>query len=211
MVKIKICGITCAQDATWAVNLGADFIGLNFFKDSPRKVSPQNAMEIIQQLPPFVSAAGVFVNEEQKELVKIARKLGLKMIQLHGDESPDYCRQLKEALPEAKIIKAFRIQDEASLAPMSSFSEAADYFLLDAYVPEIPGGTGVTFNWELAVKAKELGKLVFLSGGLNPENIQEAIEKVKPFAVDVCSGIERSPKRKDYDKMKDFITKAKQV
>ena len=211
MVKVKICGVTCAQDATWAVNLGADFIGLNFYKDSPRKVSPQNALEIAKEIPPFVATVGVFVNEELKSLVKIAGKLNCQFVQLHGDETVEYCRELKAALPEIKIIKAFRVQDENSLAGLVVYNDVAEYYLLDAFVPEVPGGTGATFNWDLAVKAKESGKPFFLSGGLSPDNVQEAIGKVKPFAVDVCSGIERSPKRKDYDKMKDFITRVKQV
>ncbi len=209
MVKTKICGITCAQDATWAANLGADFIGLNFYKDSPRKISPQNALEILKEIPPFVSSVGVFVNEDSKNIIKLVKKLNLALVQLHGDETVEYCRQLKEAIPGIKIIKAFRVKDETILDALRPYLEIADYFLLDAYVEDVAGGTGAIFNWDLAVKAKELGKPVFLAGGLTPENVQEAMDKVKPFAADVASGIERSPKRKDYDKMKDFITKAK--
>ena len=209
MVKIKICGITCAQDATWAANLGADFIGLNFYKDSPRKVSPQNALEILKEIPPFVSSVGVFVNEDGKNLVKLVKKMNLALVQLHGEETVEYCQQLKEVIPGIKLIKAFRIKDETVIESMKPYLEIADYFLLDAYVEDVAGGTGATFNWDLAVKAKELGKPVFLAGGLTPENVQEAVDKAKPFAVDVASGIERSPKRKDYDKMKDFINKAK--
>ncbi|MDD5258660.1 MAG: phosphoribosylanthranilate isomerase [bacterium] len=209
MVKIKICGITCAQDATWAANLGADFIGLNFFKDSPRKISPQNALEILKEIPPFVSSVGVFVNEDIKNIVKLVKKLSLSLVQLHGEETVEYCRQIKEAVPGIKIIKAFRIKDETVFDSMRPYLEIADYFLLDVYVEGIAGGTGATFNWDLALKAKELGKPIFLAGGLTPENVQEAVDKAKPFAADVASGIERSPKRKDYDKMKDFINKAK--
>ncbi len=209
MVKIKICGITCAQDATWAANLGADFIGLNFYKDSPRKVSPQNAIEILKEIPPFVSSVAVFVNEDSKNIIKLIKKINVALIQLHGEETVEYCQQLKEAVPGIKIIKAFRIKDETILETMKQYLEIADYFLLDAFVEDMAGGTGATFNWELAIKAKEFGKPIFLAGGLTPENIQEAGDKVKPFAVDVASGVERSPKRKDYDKMKEFITKAK--
>jgi len=209
LVKIKICGITCAQDATWAANLGADFIGLNFFKDSPRKISPQNALEILKEIPPFVSSVGVFVNEDIKNIVKLVKKLSLSLVQLHGEETVEYCRQIKEAVPGIKIIKAFRIKDETVFDSMRPYLEIADYFLLDVYVEGIAGGTGATFNWDLALKAKELGKPIFLAGGLTPENVQEAVDKAKPFAADVASGIERSPKRKDYDKMKDFINKAK--
>jgi phosphoribosylanthranilate isomerase len=211
LVKIKICGITCAQDATWAANLGADFIGLNFYKDSPRKVSPQNAMEILKEIPPFVYSVGVFVNEDGRNAAKLVKKLNLTLVQLHGEETVEYCQQLKEAIPGIKIIKAFRVKDETILDSMRPYLEIADYFLLDAYVEDVTGGTGATFNWDLAVQAKELGKPVFLAGGLTPDNVQEAVDKVKPFAVDAASGIERSPKRKDYDKMKDFINKAKAV
>ncbi|MDD5354736.1 MAG: phosphoribosylanthranilate isomerase, partial [bacterium] len=195
MVKIKICGITCAQDATWAANLGADFIGLNFFKDSPRKISPQNALEILKEIPPFVSSVGVFVNEDIKNIVKLVKKLSLSLVQLHGEETVEYCRQIKEAVPGIKIIKAFRIKDETVFDSMRPYLEIADYFLLDVYVEGIAGGTGATFNWDLALKAKELGKPIFLAGGLTPENVQEAVDKAKPFAADVASGIERSPKR----------------
>lgn len=209
MVRVKICGITCKEDATWAVNLGADFVGLNFYKESPRKVSPAHAEEIMEVIPPFVFCVGVFVNEDIKNIAKIVAKLRLSYVQLHGEESPDFCRQLKEAIPGIKIIKAVRMKDESSLSMLQPYAEYTDYFLLDAFVEGVPGGTGETFNWDLAVKAKEIGKPIFLSGGLRPDNVQEAAEKVKPFAVDVASGVERTPKRKDYDKMKEFITKAK--
>lgn len=211
MVKIKICGITCAQDATWAANLGADFIGLNFYQDSPRKVSPQNAIEILKEIPPFVSSVAVFVNEDSKNIVKLIKKLNVALIQLHGEETVEYCRQLKEAVPGIKIIKAFKIKDKSILETMKQYLEIADYFLLDAFVEDMAGGTGVTFNWDLAIKVKEFGKSIFLAGGLTPENVQEAGDKVKPFAMDVASGVEHSPKRKDYDKMKEFIAKAKNL
>ncbi|MDD5757083.1 MAG: phosphoribosylanthranilate isomerase, partial [bacterium] len=159
--------------------------------------------------PPFVSSVGVFVNEDIKNIVKLVKKLSLSLVQLHGEETVEYCRQIKEAVPGIKIIKAFRIKDETVFDSMRPYLEIADYFLLDVYVEGIAGGTGATFNWDLALKAKELGKPIFLAGGLTPENVQEAVDKAKPFAADVASGIERSPKRKDYDKMKDFINKAK--
>lgn len=211
MVKIKICGITCKEDATWAVNLGADFIGLNFFKDSPRKISPQNAAEIIMVVPSFIAMVGIFVNEDLKIITKTSEKLNLRYLQLHGEETPQYCQQLKNFNSELKIIKAFRMKSEETLEILAPYQNMVDFFLLDAYVPEVLGGTGTVFNWDLAVKAKDYGKPIFLSGGLNQDNVVSAIEKVRPFAVDVCSGIERSAKRKDYQKMKEFIAKAKSV
>jgi phosphoribosylanthranilate isomerase len=208
MVKVKICGVTNYDDALLAANLGADFIGLNFYKDSPRKVSVKNAKEIVSKMPPFVAVAGVFVDEPLEELVKTAKKVPLKYIQLHGSETPEYCAQAAQSsgLP---VIKAFRISDEKSLEEIPKYSESASFFLLDAFVPGEQGGTGEVFNWDLAVKAKEYGKPVFLAGGLTPENLTEAILKVQPFAVDAASGVERLERRKDYDKLNKFIRAAR--
>lgn len=204
MVKVKICGITNLDDAMLAANLGADFIGLNFYSGSPRKVSLKNAKDIVSKMPPFVSVVGVFVDEPLEELVKTAKKTPLKYIQLHGSETPEYCKSAAE-LSGLPVIKTFKMADEKSLDTMPQYLESASYFLLDACVPGEPGGTGVTFNWDLAVKAKDIGKPVFLAGGLVPENVSEAISKVLPFAVDVASGVERLERRKDYDKLNKFI------
>jgi phosphoribosylanthranilate isomerase len=208
MVKVKICGVTNFDDALLVANLGSDFIGFNFWPESPRKVSVKNAREMALKMPPFVSPVGVFVNELSEEVVKTAKKAGLKYIQLHGSETPEYCKAVKEAagLP---VIKAFRVSDEKSLESIPAYLDAIDYLLLDAFVEGEPGGTGQTFNWDTAVKAKELGKPVILAGGLTPENVTEAILKVAPFAVDVASGVERLQRRKDYDKMNKFIRAAR--
>jgi len=208
MVKAKICGVTNYDDALLVANLGSDFIGFNFYKDSPRKVSDKMAKEIISKMPPFVSAVGVFVDEAQDVIVKIAKKTGLKYIQLHGNETPEFCKAVAIAA-SLPVIKAFRISDEKSVEAIAAYKDSADYFLLDAYVPGEPGGTGEIFNWDLALKAKEIGKPIFLAGGLTPENVTEAILKVMPFAVDVASGVERLQRRKDYDKMNKFIRAAR--
>lgn len=210
MTRVKICGITNEQDALWAANLGVDFIGLNFYKGSERKVSLDMAEKIVNQLPPFIKTVGIFVDEDLKTLKKIAAKCHLNMVQLHGNESPQYCSEIYVPQGEIKVMKAFRIQDENSLVNIPEYANFSDYYLLDTYIAEQVGGTGQTFNWELAVKAKTLGKPIFLSGGLTPDNVKEAVEKVKPFAVDVASGVEKTPRRKDYDKMKDFIQKARE-
>jgi len=207
-VKVKICGITNEADAMLAANLGADFIGLNFYKESPRKVSLKNAKDIIAKMPPFVSVVGVFVDEPIEELVKTVKKAPLKYIQLHGAESPEYCAQAAQNTGR-QVIKAFRINDEKSLEALPAYLESVSYFLLDAFVPGEPGGTGQIFNWDLAVKAKEYGKPVILAGGLTPENLSEAILKVLPFGVDVASGAERLERRKDYDKLNKFIRAAR--
>lgn len=215
MVKIKICGITNDKDALWATNLGADYLGFNFYKESPRKISPELAKKIITSLPPFVTSVGVFVNEEIKTVLKIVKKCNLSLVQLHGEETAEYCFQLKSKVqnPNSKIIKAFRIRDERSLEVIPQYLEKVDYFLLDTYVEGVEGGTGEIFNWDLAVKTKELisSKPIFLAGGLTPENVQGAIKRVQPYAVDVASSVERLPRRKDYEKMKSFIQAVKGV
>ena len=204
MTKIKICGVTNYEDALLVANLGAEYIGFNFFKDSPRKISEKNAKEIILKMPPFVTPVGVFVDEDPAALAKTAKKCALKMIQLHGSETPDYCRDVSQhcSLP---VIKAFRISDEKSLETIPAYVDSADYFLLDAFVPGEPGGTGEVFNWDLALKVKELNKPIFLAGGLTPENVYSAVEKVLPYAVDTASGVERLQRRKDFEKMKLFV------
>jgi phosphoribosylanthranilate isomerase len=190
------------------MSLGADYLGFNFYKDSPRKVSVKMVDEIMGKLPAFVISVGVFVDEDPKELAKIVKRAGIKMIQLHGNESVDYCKALKESLG-LPIIKAFRVADYTVVENIKPYLDVIDYVLLDAYVEGVQGGAGATFNWDIAIKAKELGKPMFLAGGLTSENVEEALEKVAPFAVDTASGVERLPRRKDYDKMKAFIRSAK--
>ena len=208
--KIKICGVTNVADANLVASLGADYLGLNFYKESPRKVSVKMAKDVAAMLPPFTIPVGVFVDEVIEELVKTVKKSGVKMVQLHGSESPEYCRLVKEktALP---VIKAFRVVDESAIDNILSYSDSCDYYLFDAYVEGQPGGTGEVFNWDLVttMKLKGLVKPFFLAGGLTPENVEQAIEKVEPFAVDVASGVERLPSRKDFDKMKVFVRNAR--
>ena len=208
MAKIKICGITNEEDASLAMSLGADYLGFNFCKDSARRVSPKMVDEVMGKLPPFIVPVGVFVDEDLKEIGKLVRRSGIKMVQLHGSESPDACKAIKDATG-LRVMKAFRVADESIVATIQSYVDVVDYILLDAYVEGEHGGTGTTFNWDIAVKIKDLGKPMFLAGGLTPDNVGEAVEKVNPFAVDTASGVERLPRRKDYDKMKAFIRAAK--
>lgn len=213
-MKVKICGLTNKEDAVWAINYGADYLGINFHKESPRHVSLNSAIKWVSELPSFASTVGVFVNEDPAAIIKAVQKLNLNGIQLHGDESPDYISKLKLDL-ESKgetpfIIKAFKIKNEQSLENLKDYKEIVDYFLLDSFVPGQDGGTGTIFNWDLAQTVQEdLGKPIFLAGGLNSENVAKAIKKVNPFAVDVASGVEKSPKRKDPNKIKSFLTAAK--
>jgi len=199
---IKICGITNLEDAQEAVELGADALGFVFYEKSPRKITKEKAKEIIGSLPKEVVKVGLFVDELEEQVNEIASYCNFDILQFHGDETPDYCKKFPQ-----KIIKAFRIKDKESLVDIPKYE--VDYYLLDAYSEELPGGTGKTFNWDLAKEAREFGKPIILSGGLNPENIIEALEKVSPFGVDVSSGVELSPGKKDQKKLEEFITKVK--
>ncbi|MFH1046599.1 MAG: phosphoribosylanthranilate isomerase [Candidatus Omnitrophota bacterium] len=206
MAKIKICGITNKEDAAWVANLAADYLGIVFAKDSKRNVSEKTALEIVQAVPAYLEKVGLFVNEDPKVVLKILSLCKLNVLQFHGEESPEYCQQFKG---QAQIIKAFRIKDASTLEQMPRYD--VDFYLLDAYVEGEQGGTGATFNWDLALKAKELGKPIFLAGGLTVENVAEAIKKVQPYAVDVSSGVEASPRRKDIGLMQQFIQKVEKV
>jgi phosphoribosylanthranilate isomerase len=207
MIKVKVCGITNAQDALWAANLGADFIGLNFYPQSPRKVSAKHAKEIAQQIPPFVATVGIFVNEPLEAIKKLIASVPLKVVQLHGDETPEMVEAVKAL--GVKVIKAFRLQGPIDPVMLSAYAPHVDFFMFDTFSPDSPGGTGqaMTFEWLQGVEA--LGKPWFLAGGLKPDTVAAAIKQAKPSAVDVASGIEKSPTRKDYDAMKNFIQSAK--
>jgi phosphoribosylanthranilate isomerase len=199
MVRIKICGITNLEDALLAAELGADALGFIFYPQSPRYVAPETAREIIAQLPPFVAAVGVFVDEAAAVVEGLAVRAGLDWVQLHGQESPDYCRNLGR-----KVIKAFRIQDEDSLRLLGDYRGAAQALLLDTYKKGQVGGTGEVFDWHLARKAKQYGALI-LAGGLNPGNVAMAIATALPAAVDAASGTEAAPGKKDPAKLRAFI------
>ena len=203
MVRVKICGITNVEDALHAAQAGADALGFVFHEDSPRNVSPERAAAIIGALPPFVQAVGLFVNGEVDFVNSVAEQCRLDLIQLHGDESPEYC-----GLVTRRVIKAFRVKDITSLDPILDFKVAG--YLLDAYSPKAYGGTGVTFNWEIAREAKKYGSVI-LAGGLTPDNVRQAVERADPFGVDVSGGVEVAPGRKDPEKVKEFIRRAKGV
>ena len=204
-VRIKICGLTNLDDARAAVDAGADALGFIFFPGSPRYITPAAAAQIIAQLPPFVSAVGVFVDEPASSLLATANAVGINTIQLHGNESPDFCDSIPR--DRFKVIKAFRVKDQSSLVSLKDFRSSA--FLLDSYVPGQLGGTGARFNWDLAVQASRLNIPIILAGGLVPENIRDAVAKVTPYAVDVSSGVESAPGKKDHNKVRAFIAAAR--
>lgn len=200
-VRIKICGITNEEDALAAAHLGADALGF-IFAPSPRRISVERAREIIKVLPPLVQTVGVFVNEDPEKVLSTAAACGLDILQLHGSESVDYCSRF-----DRPVIKAVRLQSRDELKNLSKYVNVVDALLLDTYVPNKLGGTGITFDWKLAVEARRYGRIV-LAGGLNPENVAAAISMVKPYAVDASSGLERSPGVKDHEKMARFIKEA---
>lgn len=205
MVKVKICGITNYKDAEAACRYGADALGFVFAK-SRRGIAPKKAKDIIMKLPPYVVTVGVFVNEKKGRVLKIARDCRLDLLQLHGDESSDYCKGLNKYY---KIIKAVRIKGGDSLKGLGRYP--ADAFLLDSFVEGKSGGTGVRFDWSLAAKAKKSGKPVILAGGLDAGNVKSAIKKARPYGVDASSRLEAAPGRKDHGLMKSFIEKAKDI
>ena len=205
MVRVKICGITNYQDADMAVQLGADALGF-VFAPSPRRISPEKAREIICAIPPFVQTVGVFVNERPDTVRRIIRFCGLDLIQFHGDESPEVCG---EFMPHA--IKALRVREGSVLESIIPYHGKTKAVLFDTYSGERRGGTGKTFDWDLAVMGKRVGIPIILSGGLTPANIESAVLTVNPFAVDVNSGIEERPGKKDHLLMEELMEKIQKV
>ena len=204
MTRIKICGITNIDDALMSIDAGADALGFNFVPGTPRYLKDTKAAaKIIEQLPPFITTVGLFVNADPELIQSIADECHLDMLQLHGDESPQFCQGFNR-----RVIKAVRIKDELSCSHLSDYHVSG--YLLDTYVKGALGGTGVAFDWSLAVKAKQYGRIV-LAGGLDPDNVASAVQQVRPYGVDVSSRVEASPGRKDPVKVGAFIQNVKEV
>lgn len=199
MVRVKICGITNLEDAEAAVRYGATALGF-VFAPSPRRISPEKARQIVNELPPFIQTVGVFVDEDLATVRNIAGHCRLNLTQLHGEESPDYCHQL---MPYA--IKVVRMKDAGSVSRIRAYRGRVRAILSDTYVKDTMGGTGKCFDWGLAVEAQEFGIPLILSGGLNPQNIENAILKVRPYAVDVSSSVEEYPGKKSGVLMEKFM------
>lgn len=202
MVRVKICGITNIEDARAAAEFGADALGFVFYKGSPRYIPPDEARNIIKSLPPFITTVGVFVDEGADEIERVLRYASIDVAQLHGHEPPEAC------MIGRRVIKAIRVKELSDLEPLRHYHVSA--FLLDTYTPEYLGGTGQIFNWDIALDAKQFGRII-LAGGLNVDNIEKAIRWVRPYAVDVSSGVEEEKGKKDHRKMKLFIERAKGV
>lgn len=203
-VRVKICGITNREDAEKAVEYGADAVGFVFHDLSPRFITPQEAIIIAQCIPVFVYKVGVFVDRPVEEVTQAAGEIGLNAIQLHGNETPSYCMQFYQP-----VIKAFAMKSMSVLQKLPEFDVSA--YLLDAYSSGRIGGTGKVFDWDWAIQAKVNGRPIVLSGGLTPENVGDAIKTVRPYAVDVSSGVESLPGKKDHIKMRDFIQACKKA
>lgn len=203
-IKVKICGLTSAGDAETAVEAGADLVGLVFYDQSPRHVTVESAAEIARVIPPYVLRVGLFVNPEPRLVAEAIARCGLQMLQFHGDESPEFCRQFG-----MMTMKAFRVEGPETLDNLKQYP--TDAWLLDAHVQGKFGGTGQTFDWALAAKAMQLGRPLFLAGGLTPGNVGDAVRTVRPYGVDVSGGVEASPGRKDPGKVKAFVAAAKQA
>lgn len=203
MVKVKICGITNLEDALAAVEAGADALGFNFYSKSPRCVDPEKVSKIVRSLPPFILKVGIFVNENPDKIEEIMRKTGMDLVQLHGDESPHDCERFGRKA--VKALRARQKQDEALGYPSVSA------LLLDTFQEGSYGGTGKSFDWGLAEPFKKAAKPIILSGGLDPDNVTDAIRKVRPYAVDACSLLEDKPGKKNHERVRLFIKRAKEL
>ncbi len=204
IVKVKICGITNLEDATAAVDMGADLLGFNFYPKSPRYLTVEKAIEIIDQIPTFVDTAGIFVNPTVEEIKEITDHGFLNWIQLHGDETPQFCDTLKWF--HVKSIKAIRVKSAEDIANIQQFH--TDAILLDAFNSKLYGGTGETFDWDLIGDINS--KRIFLAGGINHENAADAV-RLGVYGIDACSGIESSPGKKDHKKMRQLFENIKHV
>jgi len=201
MTRVKICGITTSADAQVAVAAGADMIGLIFYPPSPRYVTPEQAQAIVAGLPPDFPAVGVFVNESPETVTRVAQASGVQIVQLHGHESPEMCRQLPW-----RVVKTLRFTAQVQPEMMRQYSVEA--FLIEGFHPEVYGGGGARADWQRVAALHHYGRII-LAGGLTPENVREAIRIVRPYAVDVCSGVEATPGTKDWDKVRAFVRNAR--
>jgi len=199
MTYIKICGITNMDDAAAAVAAGADLLGFNFYKPSPRYITPQKAREIVRRFPNEVLKVGVFVNEELADVHTIMRVAGLGALQLHGDESPEYCSKF----PGCCVIKTFAVTDTFDVHAAEAYE--VDGIMLDTKHNHLRGGTGRVFDWSIARQAALTIPNLYLAGGLSPENVENAIKTVRPYAVDACSALEDRPGIKNHERMRVFI------
>jgi len=206
MTRVKICGITNLEDALMSIEFGADELGFNFYEKSPRYIGQDSARKIIDKLDGRATAVGVFVNKSVNDVIKIATESNISVIQLHGDESRTYVYDVRSKT-HLKVMKVFRIAKEFSITEIEKYS--ADAILIDACSPDLYGGSGEMADWNIAKTIAANHSKVYLAGGLSVENVVDAIKFVRPYAVDVASGVESSPGKKDPKKLEAFIKNAK--
>lgn len=199
-MKIKICGLTNKVDALNAIALNVDALGFIFYEHSPRYISPEKVEEFILDLPPFINTIGVFVNASADHISNIVKRCKLNGIQLHGSEPPEFCLQFS-----VPVIKAIPIRDLDDIKIIRKYKGCVNGILLDTKAENVHGGTGKTFDWGLAIAAKEYETPLILSGGINAKNIEKALKMVSPYGIDICSGVEKEPGIKDYNKMQELI------
>jgi len=210
-MRIKVCGITRPEDALLAVEAGVWAVGFIFVRNTPRCLEPEQAADIIKQLPGNVEKFGVFANNSPDEVINISEEVGITKIQLHGEETPEYCSKVR-MITEIDVIKAIRIKDMDDLLPIKNYMNSISYVLLDTFSEKQRGGTGKTFDWAIAKQAKRYDIPLIVAGGLNPDNVMAAYTQVRPFALDMASGVETAPGIKDPHKinlLKELIDKTK--
>lgn len=208
MVQVKICGITTEDAAKTAIESGADFLGFVFYPKSPRHITLDKAQQLISSLPSNIAKVGLFVDPEDPEIDDFISSNSFDYIQLHGHETPERVKDIKRQFPKISIIKSFSITQESDVKTADSYCDYVDWILFDAPAANLPGGNGTAFDWSL-VKTTQTAKPWFLAGGLNPHNVSEAITITHASGVDVSSGVEYEPGKKDLEKIKEFITEAK--
>lgn len=214
-VRIKICGTTSREDAYAAVHMGVDALGFIFTRKSPRYIEPGRAAEIISMLPPFITRVGVFVDSPLEAVQAVIRSAGLTQVQLHGSEPAALCSELKRSEHSCSVCKAFRIsrkhmEDNDIAKQIRDYEQVVDSVLLDSYQQGIEGGTGTVFDWKL-IDELGLQKPLILAGGLNPDNVAEAVRRIRPYAIDVNSGVEDAPGKKNHEQLKTLIDRVNQV
>ena len=208
-IRIKICGMTRLADALCAVAAGVDALGFIFYEKSPRSIEPEAAQRIIEQLPPFVDAVGVFVDRDQHQVEEIVKQCGLGYAQLHGAESPEYCRHLAASATPCQVIKAIRVGPHTTVAEVAPYQDYIKGYLLDTYQKNAVGGTGEIFDWSI-IERLHLGKPFLLAGGLSVDNIRTALERARPYGVDANSGLEEAPGLKNHGLIRQFAAAVRQ-
>lgn len=209
-IRIKVCGMTRLEDALCAAEAGADAVGFIFYPKSPRYIDPEEARQIIDRLPPFIDTVGVFVDKKREEVEEIIQFCRLGFAQLHGEESPKYCERLLRFASPCQVIKAFRVSSETTADEFIPYSPHVKAFLLDTYDPDIAGGTGRSFDWSV-IETLNLGNPYILAGGLDGQNVTDAIQGVRPTILDVNSGVERMPGIKDHRLIREFVRTVRQA